>query len=106
MPAALTVWCQQRACLQPVHADTCACGNPVHASACAHLQVLLLLMVELVVAKVVTGKGRLPPKDQRLGACYYEGQKEAETEAVAVIHLYQQQLAGYKQQLGGYNKLV
>lgn len=73
-----------------------------------YLQVMLLMLIEVVVAKVVTGKGRLPPKDQRLGACYYEGAgapKEAETEAVAVIHLYQQQLAGYKQQLGGYNKL-
>jgi hypothetical protein len=72
----------------------------------AHVQVLLLLGVEVVVAKVMTGKGKLPPKDQRLGACYYEGQKnEAETECTAVINLYQQQLAGYKQQLGGYNKL-
>jgi hypothetical protein len=72
----------------------------------AHVQVLLLLGAEVVVAKVMTGKGQLPPQDQRLGACYYEGQKkEAETECTAVIHLYQQQLAGYKQQLGGYNKL-
>lgn len=71
-----------------------------------HVQVLLLLVVEVIVAKIVTGKGRLAPKDQRLGAVQYDGQKaEAETECTAVIHLYQQQLAGYKQQLGGYNKL-
>lgn len=69
-------------------------------------QVLLLLFVEVIVAKVVTGKGRLPQRDQRLGQYYYEGQQsETETEATAVIHLYQQQLAGYKQQLGGYGKM-
>lgn len=59
------------------------------------------------MSKVVTGKGVLAPKDQRLGAVHYDGQKaEAETECTAVINLYQQQLAGYKQQLGGYNKLA
>lgn len=68
-----------------------------------------MLVVELLTAKLLTGSSRLPPAHQTLGSCHYTAEEcgggEAETEATAIIHLYQQQLAGYKQQLGGYNKL-
>lgn len=71
------------------------------------LQVLLLFVVELIVSKILMGRSRLPPADQKLGQGFYPQRtaSEAETEATAIIHLYQQQLAGYKGQLGGYNKL-
>jgi hypothetical protein len=74
------------------------------------VQVLLLLLGELLAARLVTGRSRLPTTDLPLGISRHhraQGSYEADVETTAIITLYQQQIAGYKQQrAGGYSKLL